>query len=281
MNINNQGILYIVATPIGNLQDMSLRAIQVLKSVDCIAAEDTRHSLSLMQYFNITTSTLSLHDYNERERSSILLERVKKGESIALISDAGTPLISDPGYFLVREAHVLGIRVVSIPGPCAAIAALSIAGLPTDRFTFEGFLPVKSKGRIDRLKELLYESRTMIFYEAPHRIIHFLEDTQKVFEETRRIVITRELTKVFETVLSGTASELLEIIKKDPNQQRGEMVVLIEGSTQLVSYSPSSEVLTLLLAHLPLKQAVEIASQITGERKNELYELALKIKKTL
>lgn len=278
MNLNNLGILYIVATPIGNLQDMSLRAIDVLKSVNWVAAEDTRHSASLLQHYAITTPTFSLHDHNEREQTSTLLQRLQQGESIALISDAGTPLISDPGYFLVREARLLGIQVVPIPGPCAAIVALSAAGLPTDRFIFEGFLPAKTKGRVDRLTALRSESRTMIFYEAPHRILDLLEDIQTVFGQDRIVVVARELTKKFETIRSGEIAELIEWVKQDPNQQRGEMVVLVAGVTEPVANIPGQEVLLLLLEHLPLKQAVEIAAKITGERKNELYEMALLIK---
>ena len=278
MNINNQGILYIVATPIGNLKDMSARAIEVLNTVACIAAEDTRHSASLLQYFNIATPKLSLHEHNERERTAKLTERLLQGESIALISDAGTPLISDPGYYLVREVRALGIRVVPIPGPCAAIVALSASGLPTDRFIFEGFLPVKTKGRVDRLTSLQREARTMIFYEAPHRILDLLIDMQTVFGDDRQVVIARELTKVYETIRAGSLSEICEWVRGDTNQQRGEIVVLLEGTTESIAHIPSQEVLSLLLENLPLKQAVEIASKITGDRKNELYELALLIK---
>lgn len=278
MNINNQGTLYIVATPIGNIQDISLRAIETLKSVDCIAAEDTRHSLPLLQHYSISTPVFSLHEHNERERAQKLLERLQRGDSVALISDAGTPLISDPGFFLVREARALGIQIVPIPGACAAITALSVAGLPTDRFVFEGFLPVKTKGRVDRLKGLLQESRTMIFYEAPHRILDLLQDMKQVFGETRTVVIARELTKLFETIHSGTLSEILDWATNDANQQRGEFVVLVAGATEFVSNATTREVLTLLLENLPLKQAVEVASKITGERKNELYELALQLK---
>ncbi|MHB1948624.1 MAG: 16S rRNA (cytidine(1402)-2'-O)-methyltransferase, partial [Gammaproteobacteria bacterium] len=279
MNINNLGNLYIVATPIGNLQDMSLRAIETLKNVDLIAAEDTRHSAALLQHFSISTPLLALHEHNERERANTLLERLQQGESIALISDAGTPLISDPGYFLVKEARGLGVNVIPIPGPCAAIVALSAAGLPTDRFIFEGFLPAKTKGRVDRLTALKHEPRTMIFYEAPHRIVELLEDMQTVFGNDRTVVIARELTKKFETMRSGALFELVEWVKNDPNQQKGELVVLAEGSSESPANIPSQELLTLLLEHLPLKQAVEIAAKISGDRKNDLYDLAVLIKK--
>ncbi len=281
MNINHSGTLYIVATPIGNLQDMGLRAVEILKTVDCIAAEDTRHSLPLLKHFSINTPAISLHEHNERERGVKLLERLQQGESIALISDAGTPLISDPGYFLVREAKELGIRVVPIPGPSAVIAALSASGLATDRFVFEGFLPAKTKLRIERLEALRAEPRTMIFYEAPHRILELLEDMQKVFGQTRRAVIARELTKMFETIQSGILSELTAWVNADANQQRGEIVVLVEGEKELVSEGKKMaghHILTILLEELPLKQAVELAAKITGERKNTLYQQALTLK---
>lgn len=279
MNINNFGTLYVVATPIGNLQDMSFRAIDVLKNVVCIAAEDTRHSAALLQNFAISTPSLSLHDYNERDQVVKLLNRLQKGESIALISDAGTPLISDPGYFLVHEARKLGIKIVPIPGPCAAITALSAAGLSTDRFIFEGFLSAKTKARIDRLTELVNESRTMIFYEAPHRILDLLQDMQTVFGPQKQIVIARELTKIYEIIKSGTLSELIKWVEDDTNQQRGEIVVLAEGVKEPVLAIPGEEILSLLLEHLSLKQAVEIAAKVTGQKKNALYTLALKIQK--
>lgn len=280
MNINNFGVLYIVATPIGNLQDISLRAIEILKAVDCIAAEDTRHSAALLQQFTISTPILSIHEHNERERAAMLLERLQQGKSIALISDAGTPLISDPGFFIVREARQLGIRVVPIPGACAAIAALSAAGLPTDRFIFEGFLPSKSKARIDSLSTFLNESRTIVFYEAPHRVLDTLQDMRKVFGDQRQVVIARELTKMFETIRSGNLPDLIDWVTRDANQQRGEIVMLVAGVTTPVTHIPAQETLTLLLEHLPLKQAVAVAVKITGVKKNKLYELAVSIKKS-
>jgi 16S rRNA (cytidine1402-2'-O)-methyltransferase len=274
----NNAALYIVATPIGNLQDMSARAIEVLKSVACIAAEDTRHSASLLQQFNISTPTLSLHDYNERDRVERILERLQQGESIALISDAGTPLISDPGYFLVKEAREAGIRIVPLPGPCAAIVALSAAGLPTDKFIFEGFLPAKTKARVDRLTFLANETRTMIFYEAPHRILDLLEDMQKVFGDDRMVVIARELTKMFETIHSANLKELIAWVKSDSNQERGEMVVIVKGIEEASPIANAQILLELLLKELPLKKAVEIAAQVTNEKRNELYEMGLQIK---
>ena len=281
MKINDFGKLYIVATPIGNLQDMSVRAIETLRSVTCIAAEDTRHSLPLLQHFAINTALLAFHEHNERENTEKTVQRLQQGESIALISDAGTPLLSDPGYFLVREAKKAGIQVIPIPGPCAAITALSAAGLPTDRFAFEGFLPAKSKQRIERLEKLRQETRTLIFYEAPHRILDLIDDLLKVFGEEKLAVVARELTKRFETIHPGTLAHLKTIISSDANQQRGEMVVLIEGMKEA---EPTEEktiaadrILTVLLETLPLKQAVEIAAKITGERKNHLYQQALRM----
>jgi len=280
MNINSLGTLYIVATPIGNLQDISFRAVDVLKTVNCIVAEDTRHSQSLLQHFSIKTTTIALHEHNERERTAKLLERLQQGESIALISDAGTPLISDPGYYLVREAKLAGIRVVPVPGACAAIAALSVAGLPTDRFLFEGFLPAKSGARMQRLEALRSESRTMIFYEAPHRILDLLHAMQTVWGETRQAVIARELTKMFETIMPGSLAELITRVTEDTNQQRGEIVVIVEGMTVLSTEAEADaeRVLTILLDALPLKQAVELATKITGQKKNDVYEAALQIK---
>ena len=283
MKINHFGTLYIVATPIGNLKDMSPRAIEILQMVDSIAAEDTRYSGALLQHFFIKTPVFALHEHNERERASLLLKQLQEGKSIALISDAGTPLISDPGYFLVREARQAGITVVPIPGPCAAIVALSVAGLPTDRFVFEGFLPAKSKQRLQQLEKLRDETRTIIFYEAPHRILDLIEDMQKIFEETRIVVIARELTKRFETIYSDTLINVKRWIENDTNQQRGEIVVLVEGAKEIPAeknQAATQALLTILLETLPLKQAVEIAAKITGERKNDLYQQALEMKKS-
>lgn len=280
MSSNHLGILYIVATPLGHLQDITWRAIDVLKHVDWIAAEDTRHSAALLQHYAIATPRLSLHDHNEREQALKLIERLKQGASIALISDAGTPLISDPGYHLVRAVRAAGIKVVPIPGACAAITALCAGGLPTDRFVFEGFLPAKSKGRLDRLQLMANESRTMIFYEAPHRILDLLADMQTVWGHERQVVIARELTKMFETIHSGSLLDVFDWVKNDANQQRGEIVVLVEGLQQLKETIPYQTWLTVLFAeNLPLKQVVDIVVKITGEKKNKIYEAALLIKK--
>lgn len=278
MKINDFGVLYIVATPIGNLKDITFRAVEILQSVDVIAAEDTRHSASLLQHYTVKTPVISLHEHNERERAMSILERLIKGESVALISDAGTPLISDPGYFLVKEARNQDIRVVPIPGPSAVITALSAAGLPTDKFIFEGFLSSKSKQRKDRLMALQNESRTTIFYESPHRILDLLLDVQEVLGDERRLVIARELTKKFETIREGTVSALIEWVKSDENQQRGEIVVLLQGVKSQENPDEIKKILSLLLECLPMKQAVEITTKITKQRKNEVYELALQLK---
>jgi 16S rRNA (cytidine1402-2'-O)-methyltransferase len=279
MNINDHpGVLYIVATPIGNLNDISARALETLKTADAIAAEDTRHSSALLKYYAIKTPMMALHEYNERESAAFFLEQLQKGKSIALISDAGTPLISDPGYFLVREARRLGIRVSPIPGPCAAITALCAAGMPTDRFIFEGFLPTKTKARVDRLTELAGEPRTLVFYEAPHRILATLTDMKKVFGPHRHATLARELTKLYETIRSAPLAELLDWVTADLHQQRGEIVLVIEGAKGKPLNLPAFDLLTLLLENIPLKKAVELAAQLTGQRKNELYELALTIR---
>lgn len=275
MNINS---LYIVATPIGNRSDITLRAIEVLKSVDCIAAEDTRHSLPLLQHYGISKPMIALHDHNERQKIEQILARLKKGESVAYISDAGTPLISDPGFHLVQAAQAEGIKVVPIPGVSAVITALSVAGLPTDRFVFEGFLPAKNQMRLTRLRDLLHEPRTMIFYEAPHRILDLLNALHEVFGGNRKIVLARELTKLYETIRSGTIAEIIQWINQDPNQQKGEMVVLVAGSEATKEEADSLSVdaiLMLLLAELPVKKAAELTAKITGKRKNDLYERAL------
>lgn len=283
MSDKKTGTLYVVATPIGNLQDITLRAIEVLKQVDRIAAEDTRHSGPLLNHYFIVKPTLSLHEFNERERHKIILDYLAAGESIALISDAGTPLISDPGFHLVREARKLNFPVVPVPGACAAIAALSVAGLPTDKFTFEGFLPPKVEARRNKLSALLHEPRTMIFYEAPHRLISALETMNEVFGGERKAVVARELTKLHETVLSADLQTLLSRYQAQTQAVRGEVVILVAGIDEEASETKEvkpEEVLDILLQELPLKQAAALASKITGVRKNDLYELALSKKKS-
>lgn len=256
---------------------MSPRAVEVLQQVDRIAAEDTRHSAGLLRQFAISTPMLSLHEHNEREKTRLLLERLQAGESLALIADAGTPLISDPGYVLVREAHAAGIPVVPVPGPSAVIAALCASGLPTDRFCFEGFLPAKSGARRKRLEALLEEPRTMAFYESPHRIRDCLADMQAIFGGEREAVLARELTKTFETIRHDTLAGLYAWVESDPNQRKGEFVLLLRGSD--VAGEPKSgeaqRIAQLLAAELPVKQAAALAAKITGEKKNALYQYLL------
>lgn len=273
------GQLFVVATPIGNLEDITLRAIRVLQTVDRIAAEDTRHAKLLLNHLHIEKPMLALHNFNERERAETLLAALQKGESIALISDAGTPLINDPGFHVVKMARDAGIKIVPVPGPCAAIAALSVAGLPTDQFTFVGFLSAKVAAKITQLQSLSSETRTLIIYEAPHRLLATLEALQSVFT-TREIVVARELTKLFETIYQGTAESLLAHFTKQTDELRGEIVILVAGNTQQdESKTVNAEaVLAILLRELPIKQAAQLASEITGERKNKLYDLALKKK---
>jgi len=271
-------MLYVVATPIGNMQDMTLRAIEVLKSVDKIAAEDTRHSKSLLNHHSINKPMISLHEFNERECLDMLFEYLEQGESIALISDAGTPLISDPGYHLIKEAKARGVKVVPIPGACAGIAALSVAGLPSDRFVFEGFLPARQEACRSRLAELQYETRTLIFYEAPHRLLDALQSMVEVLGADRIAVVARELTKIHESVINSTLGELLDQYTKNPDKQRGEIVILVHGAEHKAGDSvlvQPDNVLDILMSELPLKQAAALAAKITGERKNMLYEKAL------
>lgn len=271
------GILYVVATPIGNLGDMSPRAVEVLQQADRIAAEDTRHSAGLMRHFAITTPMLSLHEHNERQKTELLLERLLGGECVALISDAGTPLISDPGYVLVREAHRGGIRVVPIPGPSALIAALSASGLATDRFCFEGFLAAKRGARRRQLEALQEEHRTLAFYETPHRILDSLADMADILGRERQAVLARELTKTFETIRHDTLGELLLWVRGDANQQKGEFVLLVQGAEpHSGGLDPEAQrIASLLAAELPLKQAAALAANISGEKKNALYKFLL------
>ena len=277
---NQPGILYVVATPIGNLDDLSPRAILTLNEVSLIAAEDTRHSSKLLRHFGILTPVTAFHEHNEREKAAELVTSLSSGKSIALISDAGTPLVSDPGYRLVRSAHSAGIRVVPLPGACAAIVALSASGLPSDRFAFEGFPPVKSAARRAWFEALASEPRTLIVYESPHRIVESLQDMVAVFGSAREAVYARELTKQFETVRHAMLGELVRWVAEDANQQRGEIVVLIHGAT--ASEANGSEdalrILRILTGELPVSQAVTLAAAITGQKKNQLYELALELK---
>lgn len=276
------GTLYVVATPIGNLDDISARALRILREVALIAAEDTRHSARLLQHFGIPTPLAACHEHNERDQGGRFLARLQAGEDVALISDAGTPLISDPGYHLVRHVRAAGIPVVPVPGACALIAALSAAGLPSDRFIFEGFLPAKAAGRRARLEQVREEPRTLIFYEAPHRILESLDDMRDVFGGERPALLARELTKTFETLQGLPLAELCQWVAADSNQQRGECVVLVAGwqapeGEEAVS-AEALRVLDLLMAEMPLKRAAALAAEITGVRKNLLYQVALERK---
>jgi 16S rRNA (cytidine1402-2'-O)-methyltransferase len=274
------GVLYVVATPIGNLEDMSPRARQVLAEVALIAAEDTRHSGQLLAHFGIHTPMISLHDHNEAERVPQLIDKLQQGQSLALISDAGTPLISDPGFELVRAAQAAGLRVSPVPGPCALVAALSAGGLPTDRFVFEGFLPAKAAARRQRLTELAYERRTLVLYESVHRLEESLQDMQTTFGAERRAVLARELTKLHESLRVGTLAELCEWARQDPAAGKGEAVLLLAGAETVPSPAAQIEpevLLKILLEELPLKQAAALAARITGAGRNELYKRALEI----
>jgi len=271
------GALYVVATPIGNLGDISQRAIEVLSGVALIAAEDTRHSGKLLHHFGIKTPAMALHDHNERTVSGSIVTRLLSGEAVALVSDAGTPLISDPGYHLVAQARAAGCRVVPVPGASALLAALSASGLPSERFIFEGFLPAKAGARQARLEQLQGEHRTLVFYEAPHRIVASIAAMGAVFGVDRQAVIARELTKTFETIHGDTLAGLSGWLASDTNQQRGEFVVMVGGAPfedQLID-SEAERVLRLLLDEMPLKQAAALAAKITGVKKNLLYQFAL------
>ncbi len=273
-----KGTLYVVATPIGNLADMVPRAIETLQTVAVIAAEDTRHSSRLLAHFDIKTPAIAYHDHSDEQRTENLVRRLLAGEDVALISDAGTPLVSDPGYRLVCKAREQGIRVVPIPGACAMIAALSAAGLPSDRFAFEGFLPAKQVARCAFLQTIANDSRTLIFYEAPHRILETLQDMASVFGAEREVVMARELTKTFETIKGDKVAALAEWVTADINQQRGEIVLVVQGVSKIAMAEMTLEherVMTVLLDELPVKQAAAIGAKITGLKKNFLYQWAL------
>lgn len=275
------GTLYIVATPIGNLADLTPRAREVLGRVALIAAEDTRHTRQLLQSCGIGTAMTSLHEHNEGQKSAELVARLARGESIALVSDAGTPLVSDPGFELVAAARKEGIAVIAIPGACAAIAALSVAGLPTHRFAFEGFLPAKCAARSECLGQLAREERTLIFYEAPHRLAEALRDMVRIFGAERSASISRELTKRFETTYSGTLAQLSEAAERDSDMTRGEIVIVVSGAPQTSAALEfeSDALLRALLEELSPSQAARIAAHLTGGKRSDLYEAALRLGK--
>ena len=273
--------LYVVATPIGNLADITIRAQQVLESVDIIAAEDTRHTKRLLNHLGINKPLMAAHDHNETGAAEQIVSRLQAGESVALVSDAGTPLIADPGFHVSKLVAEAGFNIVPVPGACAVITALCAAALPTDRFIFDGFLPPKSKGRKDYFGSLKNEERTLVVYESPHRILDSLKNLGEVLGFDKELVVARELTKTFETFLRGSVQEIQEQMESDSNQQRGEFVVMIRGAISKKKSEVSQEALdlTLLLAEeLPLKQAAGLAAKHTGYKKNQLYQLALEAK---
>jgi 16S rRNA (cytidine1402-2'-O)-methyltransferase len=276
------GVLYVVATPIGNLGDISARAIEVLSGVNTIAAEDTRHTAKLLHHFSIPTPCIALHEHNERKVAANLVARIQGGESLALVSDAGTPLVSDPGYFLVKTVREAGIKVVPVPGPCALTVALSASGMPSDRFVFEGFLTAKREARKRRLNELQAEARTLIFYESKHRITSTLEDMAEIFGQQRHAVVARELTKTFETIRGDSLEGHLALIQQDPNQSKGEFVILVRGADaeaqQTTGVNPD-QVLAILMEELSLKQASALTAKICGVKKNLMYDKALQLKR--
>ena len=272
------GTLFIVATPIGNLDDITFRAVEILKSIDIILAEDTRHSKKLLKHLNIAKPIRAFHEHNEREKTKVIIDELHSGKSIALISDAGTPLISDPGYFLVAQAKKEGLKVVPIPGPSALITALSASGLASDSFTFLGFLPSKQTARVKLLKSLVGRTETSIFYESPKRILATLTDMHRIFGDSREVCLAKELTKVFETIQTGSIPNLIDYLTIDQNHQKGEFVILIsatdkidiaEAETQLNSLLP------ILCAELGASKAAKLAAKITGIDKKQCYKRAL------
>ena len=270
-----QAGLYVVGTPIGNLEDMSYRAVRVLSEVDLIAAEDTRHSRVLLSHYGITTPMQSLHEHNEAQVVERILEQVGNGKAIALISDAGTPLISDPGFHLVRAAREAGLPVFALPGPSAVTTALSIAGLPPDRFAFEGFLPTKPTARRKMLKQLDQEARTLVFFESSHRIEATINDMAEVFGQQRMVAVCRELTKKFETVLRAPLAEIAETLAGDRNQTRGEFVILVKGHQEDKdeALANAHKMALELLEHLPASQAARVAAKLNDVPRRQVYQL--------
>jgi len=283
--LEKKGILYIVATPIGHLADISLHALEILKTVDLIAAEDTRTSKVLLSNYSIKTQMTAYHEHNEVAKSKTMLELLHKGKSIALISDAGTPLISDPGYSLVEKAHDEEIRVVPVPGACALIAALSASGIATAKFSFEGFIARASSARKALFNTYIKQQTTLIFYESSHRIVNCMEDISSVFESDRKMAIARELTKTYETIVSGTVETVTNIVESNKNMQRGEFVVLVEGYRKKKNKEESvpeevMETLSTLMSECSLKTAVSLAVKLTGLSKRKLYQAALELEQS-
>ncbi len=267
------GTLHVVATPIGNLGDLSPRALETLKRVDAICAEDTRHTRQLLAHFGLERPLLALHEHNEGDAAAPLVARLLAGDSLALVSDAGTPLVSDPGFRLVRAARAAGVRVSPVPGPSALVAALSAAGLPSDRFVFEGFLPAKAKARREHLQALAAEPRTMIFYESSHRIEETLADMAMAFGNDRPAVVARELTKLFETVLDGGLAGLARRVREDANQRKGEFVVLVQGAPEAADakVAEGRRLYARLCEHLPPSTAAKLAADLSGAPRKALY----------
>lgn len=274
--MSESGVLYIVATPIGNLSDITQRALETLNSVDLIAAEDTRHSGKLLSHFGIQTKMFALHDHNEKQKSQHLIDQIKEGKSIALISDAGTPLISDPGYNLVNVARDQDVTVHPIPGPSAVITALSAAGLPTDKFLFAGFLPVKQQAKQTEISRYENADFTTVFYESPRRILDTLKTIQEVLGEERELVLAKELTKHFESFVKGNAKHLIDWLEEDKDRQQGEIVLILSPNKVEAGISPEAEeLLKALMEELPTKKAAAITAKIHDLKKNDLYKLAL------
>lgn len=274
------GLLYIVATPIGNLADISERAIEILNQVDLIAAEDTRHSKTMLERCGIKTKICAYHEHNESQLTEKLIQQLLGGESIALISDAGTPLINDPGYKLVVAAHDDAIKVIPIPGPSAIITALSASGLPTSKFIFEGYLPAKTEARKKRLQELISESRTLVFYEAPHRIVESIKAMQEIFGDDRRVTIARELTKQFEQIVRDSLSSINGKLESEEIKIKGEFVIIVEGAKETnISDEEVLRINQILSEKLSPKDAAGLTAKITGKKKNEVYKLALEYEK--
>ena len=271
----SQAGLYLIATPIGNLEDISYRAVRILSEADLIAAEDTRHSQVLLSHYNISTPVVAFHEHNESKMEGRILERLAGGEVIAIISDAGTPLISDPGYKLVCAARDSGLPVYSVPGPSAITAALSVAGLPTDRFAFEGFLPSKIAARKKKLEVLSLETRTLVFFESSHRIVAAISDLAEVFGGQRLAAVCRELTKKFETVLRAPLAEIVVKLEEDKNQSRGEFVIVVDGyqGSADESLSDAHRTATALLEYVPASQAARIAAKLHGVPRRDVYGL--------
>lgn len=273
-------MLYVVATPIGNLDDISFRAITTLQSVDVIAAEDTRHTKQLLTHYNIHTPLISLHEHNEQQQSQLLVEKLQAGQSIALVSDAGTPLISDPGHVLVNGVWQAGFRVVTVPGASAVIAALSVAGIAVQPFTFYGFLPAKQRLRAEMLMQAKNSPTTTVFYESPHRILEALQSIEQVYSPNKNMAIAKELTKKYENILHGSVTELIDMLQREPTLQKGEFVLILprESARQQDKNANIDNYLELFLPDLPLKQAVKYAAALSGANKNSVYERALKMR---